>query len=305
MTEVVDDVGEDEGAHQPHDRLAGIHLLGKGGGLLGDLVVVGDHVGLGGHVPQLNELVLAGLGEEHDQDEGDGQHGEQDHVGRVVAGLQDGHGVAHDPGVGAALGGQVGVQGGGGPETLAQDHAGIAAGHHHGEVEALDPLGQLHGQDVGDDGAEGVVNHGGDVAEDHHQDDGGVAVVDVVGHGVEQPGDLGAAGAGSAYADHDAHLEGQGELAAQAAPPCLEELHGALADEEGQHKDDDHQDDAEYKGIRDDLLGGKIELFADAPQRSSFQSLGLGLLGHGIASFLSCFNHCSKAGWEVFRENGG
>lgn len=195
--------------------------------------------------------------------------------------------MTHDLSVRAALGGQVGVQGGGGPKALTQDHAGVASGHHHGEVEALDTLGKLHGQDGGDDGAEGVVDHGGDVAEDHHDDDGGVTAMHAAGNGVEQLGDLRAAGAGGAHADHDAHLEGQGELTAQTAPPGLQQLHRALADDQGQDEHDDHQDDAEHKGIGDDLLSGEVELFADVPQRSSFQPLGLGLLGHGIASFLS------------------
>ena len=131
----------------------------------------------------------------------------------------------------------------------------------------------MHGQDGGDDGAERPVEHRGDIAEHHQHHEGGGAAVHQLGQGAEQLGDLGAAGAGGAHDDHQAHLEGQGELAAQAVPPGDEQLQGALAAEQGEHKDHQHQDDTEHEGLGDDFLSGEVKLLADAPQDGA---LGLG-----------------------------
>ena len=263
----IDDVEEDEGAGDPHEGLEGVHVLGSILGLLGAPVGLGLHVGFGGDVAQLHQFMLARTGEEDQQDEHDSQDDPKDDVHGVVAGVGDAHGLAYDFSIGAAFGGQVGVQSGGGPKALAQDHAGVAAGHHHGEVEALDALGEVHGQNGGDDGAEGPVQHGGHIAEDHQHDQSGGAGVHQAGDFVEQLGGLGAAGTGGGDDDHQAHLEGQGKLAAQAIPPGNQKIQrGLAAEQKGQDKDGEHQDDTEYKGIRNDHFGGKAELLADPPK---------------------------------------
>ena len=69
----VDNVDEDERAGDPHEGHKGVHMLGGGDGLLGDLVGGGLHIGLGGDVAQLHQLIGAGTGEQHQQNEHHGQ----------------------------------------------------------------------------------------------------------------------------------------------------------------------------------------------------------------------------------------
>ena len=224
--------------------------------------------------------MLTGLGEKDQQNKHDGQDSKEDNVHGVVAGVGYAHGLAYDSRIRTALGGQVGVQGGGGPETLAQDHAGVAAGHHHGEMETFDALCQMHGQNGGDDGAESPVQHGSDIAENHQHNQRGGTAVDQACNFVQQLSNLRTLGAGGTDNDHQAHLEGQGELAAQAIPPGDQEFQGALAaEDQRQDEDDKHQDHAKYEGIGNDLFGGEVKFLADPPERRPL-GLGSGVAGH-------------------------
>ena len=284
----VDGIRKDEGADQPHNGAERVHLFRRGFGLFGALIALWLHIGLGGYIAQLHQLVFARAGKHDNNGKCDCQNRKQDDIHGVVASLSHTHGLADNLSIRAALSSQIGIQGGGRPQALTQNHAGISTSHHHGEVQAADMLGKLHGEDGSNYGAEGIVHHRGDIAEDHHQHQCRSPAVYHAGHLVQQTVHLWTAGAGGAHDNHNAHLESQGKLAAQAVPPSHQKLQRAFAaQEKGQHEHKEGQDDTEHKRVRNNFLCGEIELFAHTPQRSALQ-LGccLGLFRHGIASFL-------------------